>query len=168
MKHILHFLGTLSYLAFISLALSAFFSFCKWLLSLASVCGTPTWGNFWGGALALFAFFFLRSCFDVIRSLYKSKKHSYYKKAYEAGIPWSEYNYCRKRYPFCNKGDVYKIYDKHNDTWHKTKIISDCVDDSFEILIDNVMCRTITRDEFLDYYMDTYNTSIKQLARIKD
>ena len=159
MKNILHILGTLLYLAFISLALSAFFSFCKWLLSLASVCGTPTWGNFWGGALALFAFFFLRSCFDVIRSLYKSKKDPHYKRAFEAGIPYNEYNNCRKSSPYCNKGDVYMIYDKENNSWHKTKIISDCVDDKFKILIDNTMTRTITKDEFIDYYMDTYNST---------
>ena len=58
--------GTFNLVA-LSIVLSAFYSGCKWLLSLLSVCGAPTWGDFLYGGLGVFIVLFICTIFKVAR-----------------------------------------------------------------------------------------------------
>lgn len=74
MKYILHFLGSLLIMAGLSLALSALFCLCQWLLSLTTVCDAPTWHKFFGGAIVLFGFFFLYGCYRVVKYYIRERR----------------------------------------------------------------------------------------------
>lgn len=92
MKNLLNFLGTLAIIAIQSIVLSALFTLCKWLLSLTGICDSPSWADFIGGAILLFAVLFLRSIWIIVVMLYRYHKDPAFKKAnMTLGISWKDY-----------------------------------------------------------------------------
>lgn len=98
MKHLLSFIGTLVTIAFQSVVASAFFTLCKWLLSMLGICNAPTWRNFFGGAAVLFAVLFLYSVWKTAITLYRYHKDPVFKDANMlTGINWNDYKRNRKK-----------------------------------------------------------------------
>lgn len=97
MKYIRHFIGSLFMMAGISLALSALFSLCQLLLSLASVCDPPTWQKFFGGAIVLFIIFFLNGCFQVLLYYIRCRRDPVFKQVnLKSGLSWRDYKRLKK------------------------------------------------------------------------
>lgn len=157
MKNFLVFITSTIRMAAFALVLSAVFSLGQWLFSLMSICGAPTWEKYWFGALALFVLLFIHACYDTLRSVYKSKNDPKYRRAFDAGISWGEYRSCQKRFPMCKKGDVYKLYDKDNNSWFIMKILFEYDSEVVKVLVDNSFTSNITKDQIIDYYKETYN-----------
>lgn len=92
MKYLLSFIGTLAIIAFQSIAVSAIFTLCKWLLSLLSICNAPTWMHFLGGSAMLFAVLFIYSVSKTAITMYRYHKDPGFKDAnMSTGIDWDDY-----------------------------------------------------------------------------
>ena len=75
-----------------SIVLSAIFILCKWLLSLIGVCDSPSWADFIGGAILLFAVLLIRSIWITVVMLYRYHKDPAFKNAnMTLGISWKDY-----------------------------------------------------------------------------
>lgn len=59
--------------ALITLAISAFFSICRWLTYLVGLSGNVTWKHFLGGWLVLFLVFFIAHVVHLIWVHFKGK-----------------------------------------------------------------------------------------------
>lgn len=79
MKNLISFIGTLAIIVLQSIVISAFFTLCKWLLSLLGVCDAPTWINFTGGAAMLFFVLFLYSAGKTCLVMYRIYKKNKFK-----------------------------------------------------------------------------------------
>lgn len=96
MKYLLSFIGTLAIVAFQSIVVSAFFTLCKWLLSLLGICDTPTWFHFLVGAAMLFAVLFIYSVSKTAITMYRYHKDPIFKDAsMSTGIGWGDYKRLR-------------------------------------------------------------------------
>lgn len=67
MKNLTHLLQTLLMIAGSSLAISGVFCAIQWLLSLAHVCGAPTWSRFIWGAAGISIFFVVLGILGVVK-----------------------------------------------------------------------------------------------------
>lgn len=67
MKNLTHLLQTLLMIAGWALAISGVFCAIQWLLSLAHVCGAPTWSRFIWGAVELAVLFILLGVGGVVK-----------------------------------------------------------------------------------------------------
>ena len=104
MKNLLSFIGTLAIIAFQSIVVSAFFTLCKWLLSLLGLCNAPTWFNFVGGAAILFSVLFLYSVGNTCITLYRYNKDPVFKEAnLKVGLSWKDYKALKKQKPVYSK-----------------------------------------------------------------
>lgn len=96
MKNLLSFIGTLVIIAIQSIAISAFFALCKWLLSLFGICDAPTWLHFLGGTATLFAVLFLYSVGKTAITLYRYHKDPVFKDVnMSTGLGWNDYKRLR-------------------------------------------------------------------------
>lgn len=67
MKNLIHLLQTLLMIAGSALAISGVFCAVQWLLSLAHICGAPTWIRFFGGAAGLAILFVIFGIGGVVK-----------------------------------------------------------------------------------------------------
>ena len=96
MKYLLSFIGTLAIISFQSIAVSAFFTLCKLLLSLLGICDTPTWYHFLGGSAMLFAVLFIYSVSKTAITMYRYHKDPIFKDAnISTGIGCGDYKRLR-------------------------------------------------------------------------
>lgn len=73
-------------------AVSALFCLFKWIGSLMSLCGAPTWSNFLGGGVGISAFLFLLDMFSTARYAVRCKRDPVFKSMSErTGIEWKDY-----------------------------------------------------------------------------
>lgn len=73
-------------------AVSALFCLFKWIGSLMSLCGAPTWSNFIGGGVGISAFLFLLDMFSTARYAVRCKRDPVFKEMSDrAGVEWKDY-----------------------------------------------------------------------------
>lgn len=78
--------------AALGVVISGFFCFTKWIGSLLSWCKHPSWIDFFGGWIGIFAFIFLLYLIGIIKHIVRCKKDPVFKDMSEkAGIQWEDY-----------------------------------------------------------------------------
>lgn len=78
--------------AALGVAVSALFCLFKWIGSLMSLCGAPTWSNFLGGGVGISAFLFLLDMFSTARYAARCNRDPVFKEMSEkAGVKWEDY-----------------------------------------------------------------------------
>ena len=92
MKYLFSFIGALAMIIFQSVIASAFFTLCKWLLSLLGVCNGPSWIHFAGGGVVFFVLLFLNTVRKTCITLYRYHKDPEFKDVNTlTGLDWDAY-----------------------------------------------------------------------------